>query len=125
MKLTYEKPVIELIPDYAEGIYAASGVNGGGTATLSNRRVQDRWPNGGTVAYSVNLSGLNASNLTVSITYNSNVRAGWADGGASTSISGNVLTLTWYSAPESAVVYTQPEAYDIDAFEAISVSSGN
>lgn len=120
MKHTYEKPVITISPDLSEGVYAASGKQ----LSLSGRTVIDRWNGGGSLLYTLNMAGQDPSQLSVTITCNAELSDGWGDG-ASKSVSGNSVTLTWYSAPESATIHVQTRSMDVDQFEAVSVSASN
>ena len=66
MNNNYERPVAFVIPESAEGIYAASG---SGNMTVSSLNVWDRWNGGGKGLISVSWSGING---TVSLTINFN-----------------------------------------------------
>lgn len=109
MKL-YKKPIISIDAGIAEGIYAASGNTTG--IPVSFLQYDGDWGNGGTAVYSVDLSSLNPSQLTIVLTFNMDISGGWG-GGASTSVSNNILTLTWYSAPSSAKISVQVQGHDV------------
>lgn len=120
----YEKPVISVDAGMAEGVYAASGSNGGGSVSVRFLRYDGDWGNGGTAVYSVDLSGLNPSQLKVVLSFNMNISGGWG-GGASASVSGKEVTLTWYSAPSSAEISIQVQGEDIKQLQCIGSTSSN
>lgn len=101
----YTKPVIKVDTGIAEGIYAASG-SASASIPVTFVNVVNNWGNGGQAKFSVDLSGVNSSQLTIILTFNMEISSGWADG-AENSSSGKELTLTWYSAPTSADVTVQ------------------
>lgn len=119
----YEKPVISVDAGMAEGVYAASGSNGGGISVAFLRYDGD-WGNGGTAVYSVDLSGLSPSQLTVVLTFNMNISGAWG-GGASSSVSGKEVTLTWYSAPSSAEISVQVQGSDVKQLKCTGSTSSN
>lgn len=102
----YEKPVISVDAGMAEGVYAASGSNGGGSARVSDLIVIADWGSSGQAKFSIDLSSLNPSQLTVVLTFNMDITSIWG-GGASCAVSGKQATLTWYSAPPSAEITVQ------------------
>ena len=110
MKL-YTKPVIKVDSGIAEGVYAASGASIN-DINVKFLRYDGDWGNGGTAVYNVDLSGLNPSQLTVVLIFNMNISSGWG-GGASSSVSGKEVTLTWYSAPSSAEISIQVQGNDV------------
>ena len=100
----YEKPVVTVDAGLAEGIYAASGAGNGVSA--GNISVISDWGSSGQAKFTLDLRNANRSQLTVIVTFNNTISSGWG-GGANTSVSGNKLTLTWYSAPETAEITVQ------------------
>lgn len=120
MKL-YKKPIITLDAGVAEGVYAASGAS---TISVKYLRNEGNWNTGGTNVYSVDLSSLNPSHLTVVLTFNMNISGGWG-GGSSASASGNMLTLNWYSAPSSAEISVQVQGNDITNLKCTGSSYSN
>ena len=105
----YEKPIISVDAGMAEGVYAASGSapSSGGVSVKSSEVVADWNGNGGQAKFNIDLSGLNSrSQLTVVLIFNMDITSGWGSE-ASTTVSGNQLTLYWYSAPESAEITVQ------------------
>lgn len=104
----YEKPVVSVDAGMAEGVYAASGSNGG--VRVSEPSVTADWGNNnGQVKFALDLSGMDLSQLTVILTFNMDITGGWG-GGANASVSGNKLRLEWYSAPASAEIYVQVDS---------------
>ena len=101
---TYEKPVITVDAGLAEGVYAASGAGNGVSA--SDLSVVSDWGGGGQANFTLDLTNANRSQLTVTVRFNNNISGGWSDG-ASSIYSGNQLTLSWYSAPETAEITVQ------------------
>lgn len=120
MKL-YKKPIITLDTDVAEGVYAASGAS---TISVKYLRNDGDWNNGGTNVYSVDLSALNPSHLTVVLTFNMDISSGWGSG-ASSSANGSMLTLNWYSAPSNAEISVQVQGNDIKKLECTGASYSN
>lgn len=100
----YEKPVITVDAGLAEGVYAASGA-GNGVSAGSLSVVAD-WGGSGQAKFMLDLSNVKGSQLTVTVTFNNDITNGWSDG-ASTSLSGNRLTLSWYTAPDKAEIFVQ------------------
>ena len=82
---TYEKPIISVDSEMAEGVYAASGSNGG--VPVSSPSVVADWGGSGQVKFNIDLSSVNPSQLTVVLTFNMNIGNGWG-GGSSASVSG-------------------------------------
>lgn len=103
----YEKPVISVDAGMAEGVYAASGSNGG--VSVSGPSVVADWGGSGQVQFNIDLSSLNPSQLTVVLTFNMDISNGWG-GNSTASFSGNKLTLYWYSAPTAAEIIVQVSA---------------
>lgn len=105
---TYEKPVISVDAGMAEGVYAASGSDSGsGSVSVTSLVVINDWGGSGQAKLNLDLSNLNnLSQLTVVLTFNMDITNGWG-GGASTTVSGNQLTLYWYSAPSTADITVQ------------------
>lgn len=102
MKHTYEKPVITVDSGMAEGVYAASGA---GISYSALTTVAD-WGNSGQAKFTLDLGNANPSQLVVVVSFNTNLASGWG-GGASATASGSQLTLSWYSAPNSAEITVQ------------------
>ena len=121
MKL-YKKPIISIDAGIAEGIYAASGA--GETNRVNFLRYDGDWGKGGTAVYSVDLSSLNPSRLTVVLTFNMDINGGWG-GGASGTVSGKDLTLVWYSAPDSAEISVQVQGADVKQLQCTGSSCSN
>lgn len=119
----YEKPVISVDAGMAEGVYAASG-SSGGSISVNFLRYDGDWGTGGTAVFNVDLSGLNPSQLTVVLTFNMNISGGWG-GGASASVSGKEVTLTWYSAPSSAEISIQVQGSDVKQLKCTGSTSSN
>lgn len=103
MKYTYKKPVITVDAGMAEGVYAASGAAG---ITFSDLATVADWGNSGQAKFTLDLSNVNPSQLTVVVSFNTDIISGWG-GGASAVVSGSQVTLTWYSAPISAEITVQ------------------
>lgn len=103
----YEKPIISIDTGLAEGIYAASGAAESAVTFTEFTKVAD-WGNGnGQLNFTANLSKLpNKSNLTLTITFNSNIDNIWGSG-ASVACNGKIASLSMYSAPESATFTVQ------------------
>ena len=118
----YEKPIISVDAGMTEGVYAASGSTGG--VNVNFLRYDGDWGNGGTAVYSIDLSGLNPSQLTVVLTFNINISGAWG-GGASSAASGKSVTLTWYSAPSSAEISVQVQGSDVKQLQCTGSSYSN
>ena len=118
----YKKPVVSVDAGLAEGVYAASGATGG--VNVKFLRYDGDWGNGGTAVYSVDLSGLNLSQLTVVLEFNMDISGAWG-GGSSSSVSGKSATLTWYSAPSAAEISVQVQGSDIKELQCIGSSYYN
>lgn len=121
----YEKPVISVDTGMAEGVYAASGSDlNSGKVSVKSSGVAADWGNSGQANFSIDLSGLNnRSQLTVVLTFNMEITSGWG-GGASAAASGKQVTLTWYSAPESAEITVQANG-NINQIECTGSSYSN
>lgn len=102
MKL-YKKPIITLDTGVAEGIYAASGA---GSFSVEDAGVVADWGGSGQRNFSLDLSALKGKNIKLSITFNMPITNGWGSGFSAT-VDGSALTLTQYSAPDSAVITVQ------------------
>lgn len=101
----YEKPIISVDEGMTEGVYAASGASQGGVNVSSGKVVAD-WVGSGQASFTLDLSGVESSQLTVVLTFSTDISSAWG-GGASVSYSGNTATLYWYSAPSSAEITVQ------------------
>ena len=102
----YEKPVVSVDAGMMEGVYMQSGGASGGGVGVSSPEIVNNWGTSGQVKYKIDLSGLNPSQLTVVLTFNTDIVNGWG-GDASASASEKSLTLTWYSAPSTADITVQ------------------
>lgn len=94
MKNKYQKPAIYLTPEHTEGIYLASGA-AAGSVTATYMGVWDRWEGGGKGLVAVNWSDVTGT-VTLSLSFNTPIDqvevAGYS---ASTSISGNSVTVSF------------------------------
>ena len=97
------KPVISIDEGMAEGVYAASGNK---TITISGPDVVANWGGSGQAKFSLDLSQMNPSQLTVILSFNMDISSGWGSNVNATS-SGKKLTLSWYSAPTNADITVQ------------------
>ena len=120
----YEKPVVSVDAGMAEGVYAASGATNSGSVNVGFLRYAGDWGTGGTVVYSVDLSGLNPSQLTVVLNFNNAISGAWSDG-ASSNVSGKSATLNWYSAPSTAEISVQVQGSDIKQLQCTGSSYHN
>ena len=100
----YTKPMISIDDGMAEGVYAASGTSD--DITISGPDVTANWGGSGQAKITLNLKKIVSSQSEVVLTFNMNLTNGWG-GGASASVSGNSLTLSWYNTPESAEIMLQ------------------
>lgn len=116
----YSKPMISIDAGMAEGVYAASGAS---AIKISDPTVTADWGGSGQATLTLDLSNMNPSQLTVILTFNTDIANGWG-GGASASASGHNLTLTWYSAPESAEITVQANG-DINQLKCTGYSYTN
>jgi Pe-pgrs family protein len=96
MKNKYQKPAIYLTPEHTEGIYLASGAAGAaGSVTATFMGVWDRWAGGGKGLVAVNWNNV-AGNVALTLSFNTPIDqvevAGYS---ASTSISGNSVTVSF------------------------------
>lgn len=115
----YSKPIISIDTGMAEGVYAVSGSN-----LVSFLRYDGDWGTSGIAVFSLDLSNLNRSQLTVILSFNMDISSGWG-GGANAQVSGKDLTLSWYSAPESAEISIKVENNDVKKLECIGCSYTN
>lgn len=120
---TYRKPVITIDSGMAEGVYAASGATSS-PDNVSFLRYDGDWGTGGTAVYSVDLSDMNPNQLTVILTCNMDISGGWGSN-ASATTNGNLLTLTWYSAPSSAEISIQVQGNDVKQLKVTGLSYSN
>lgn len=126
MKHTYEKPVITVDAGMAEGVYAASGAGNTTASSITAKflRYDGDWGSGGTAVFSIDLSNMNSSQLTVVLTFNMTISGAWG-GGASATVSGSQATLDWYSAPSSAEISIQVQGSDVKQLEFKSATYSN
>lgn len=117
----YEKPVISVDAGMAEGVYAASGSTGG--VSVGDLTVVADWGGSGQAKFSIDLSSLNPSQLTVVLTFNMDITNVWG-GGASCAVSGKQATLTWYSAPSLAEIFVQASG-DVKQLKCTGSTSSN
>ena len=96
--------MISIDDGMAEGVYAASGTSD--DITISGPDVTANWGGSGQAKITLNLKKIASSQSKVVLTFNMNLTNGWG-GGASASVSGNSLTLSWYNTPESAEIMLQ------------------
>lgn len=102
MRKNYERPVICVNKNIAEGVYLASGA-GNGSVDASYYGVWDRWPQGGKGLVSVNCTGITGT-VTVRLTFNDTIDQADAGGnGVQTSVSGQNVTLTFNGAEISSL----------------------
>lgn len=120
MKL-YTKPVITIDSGLAEGVYAASGSSNG--VRVTSKTINNDWGSSGQATFSIDLSNVNPSQLTVIMTFNMDITNGWG-GGASAAASNNQLTLNWYSAPATADISVQANG-NIKQLECTGTSYSN
>lgn len=100
----YEKPVITVDAGMAEGIYASSGAQ---QITVSAPTVVADWGNNnGQLKFTIDLSACPSSQLTVVLTFNSDITNAWG-AGSNASYVGNTANLYWYDAPKSAEIFIQ------------------
>ena len=100
----YKKPMVSVDAGLAEGIYAASGAE---NKVTFSQFTATSWGNSGQLDFTADFSKLaNLSHLTLVITFTYDLTGGWSDG-ASNSKTGKSMTLTWYSAPTSAIIHAQ------------------
>lgn len=128
---TYEKPLVMVTNDLAEGVYAASGQGNGtsASATTPGLKVRAKWnPNvgDGQADFLYNFGSLaGKNNAKMIVVYSSEVMNAWTEcvGGdnAAASLQGNTVTLTWNKAPTSACVIVQV-AKDVEKLSVASIS---
>ena len=95
MNNNYERPVAFIIPESAEGIYAASG---SGNMTVSSLNVWDRW-NG---LISASWSGINGT-VSLTINFNNTIDQVEVDGvSANSRVSGSSVTITFNASEASS-----------------------
>lgn len=121
MKL-YAKPVVTIDSGLAEGVYAASGA-AAYSIPVSSQEVAANWGDSGQVKFTIDLSNVNSSQLTVVMTFNMDISNGWG-GGASATASGKQLTLSWYNAPSSAEITVQANG-DVTKLQCTGTSYSN
>lgn len=122
MSKKYVKPVIAIVPDYAEGVYAASGDKQGNLG-VTYYGVWDRWNGGGKVLAHVNWSGIEGT-ITLKMKFNETISQVEAAGAVS-SISGSNVTLTFPATAECPMavgmhldgVTTQVEAVQLESYD--------
>ena len=117
----YSKPIISIDAGMAEGVYAASGASN--AITISAPTVTADWGGSGQATLTLDLSNMNPSQLTVILTFNMDITSGWG-GAASASASGHNVTLSWYSAPETAEITVQANG-DINQLKCTGYSYTN
>lgn len=127
---TYEKPLVMVNSDLAEGVYAASGQGNGTSASITapSLRVRAKWNDlgSGQAEFSYDFGSLaGKSNAKLIVVYSSEVENAWTEcvGGdnATASPQGNTVTFTWYKAPTSACVVAQV-AKDVEKLSVASIS---
>lgn len=120
MKL-YTKPVVTIDSGLAEGVYAASGA--AYSIPVGTPTIVANWTDSGQVKFTIDLSNVNLSNLTVIMTFNMDISNGWG-GGANATVNGKQLTLYWYSAPTSAEITVQANG-DVTQLQCTGTSYSN
>ena len=127
---TYERPLVMVNNDLAEGVYAASGASAGGgntsdaasgNLTFTFSRYDRDWGNGGLAVFIADSSSFAGKKATVSITTNIDVADGWVDG-AGKAYSGKSIVLNWHSAPSSIVLHVRIEGNDVKTLQIVSAS---
>lgn len=118
----YSKPIISIDTGVAEGVYTASG-SFSNAITISDPTVIADWSGSGQAKFTLDLSKMNPSQLTVILTFNMDISSGWG-GGASAQTSGHNLTLNWYDAPTSAEITIQANG-DINKLQCTGYSYTN
>lgn len=105
MKHTYEKPVITVDAGMAEGVYAASGASSENFPKISCtlKELRDYGNGSGQIDFFLELSNINPSQLTVSLTFSEPITSAWG-ANSNASVSGNTAKLSWYSAPISGTI---------------------
>ena len=92
MNNNYERPVAFVIPESAEGIYAASG----------SGNVWDRWNGGGKGLISASWSGINGT-VSLTINFNNTIDQVEVDGvSANSRVSGSSATITFNASEASS-----------------------
>ncbi len=124
MKL-YTKPVITIDSGLAEGVYAASGAGNDSSNRIkvSTPNVINNWGDKGQASFSLDLSNVDPSQLTVVLMFNLNINSGWGSG-ANPTVTGNQLTLYWYTAPSSADITVEANG-DITTLQCTATSYSN
>ena len=118
----YEKPVISVDAGMTEGVYAAGGA---GEITASEITVTADWGGSGQMKFSLDLSALNRSQLTVVLTFNMDINNCWGGGASVTPSSGKTVTLSWYDAPEFPEIYVQVDRADFKNLKITGSSYSN
>lgn len=104
---TYRKPVITIDSGMAEGVYAASGASTSNyTLVVSDDGVIANYTPGGQRNYTLDLNSVAGKNVKLYLKFNTDIANGWG-GGASSTVDGSTLTLSWYTAPSSATITIQ------------------
>lgn len=103
MKL-YKKPIITVDSGMAEGIYAASGTNN--QRVSITKQTTYNWGASGQCDYLISFDSLSRKNVTIILTFNRSLSAGWCDGIAP-ALNDNKLTLSWNPAPDYATIHVQ------------------
>ena len=99
MNNNYERPVAFVIPESAEGIYAASG---SGNMTVRSLNVWDRWNGGGKGLISVSWSGINGT-VSLTINFNNTINQVEVEGiTANSRVSGSSATITFNASEASS-----------------------
>lgn len=105
----YTKPMISIDNGMAEGVYAASGAASNDISISEKTVVADWGSDNGQAKFTLTLSNkLIGSKLTVLLTFNTDISSGWG-GGAQSTTSGNTVSLSWHSAPETAEITVQAD----------------
>ena len=127
---TYEKPLVMVNNDLAEGVYEDSDASEGGgntsdaasgNLTFTFSRSDGDWGNGGLAIFTADSSSFAGKKATVSITTNIDVADGWVDG-AGKAYSGKSIVLNWHSAPSSIVLHVRIEGNDVKTLQIVSAS---
>lgn len=118
----YEKPVMTVLPDVAEGVYAASG---NPDQKISDLIVVNNWGEGGEVKCTVNFSEFDdLSNLTLFLKFNAEVSDVSSNGGTQ-SVSGKTAQINWYTAPASAELKIILHGSNPEKLAIVSASASN
>ena len=119
---TYEKPLVMVNNDLAEGVFAASG---GTSVTVPTLRItSDNGFGYGQAVFDYNFGDLVGKNVVMKVVYNKKIDHGWTGATGNHTVNGNTLVISYSQAPSNDTVYIDVQSGGISGIEITAFSVG-